>query len=198
MPKRARRRRAACSITCVHPLEFRRQPDLLAHSGAADRGAAVLAGGEARRGRAAATPTPSIAASSRCWPSGRRSRCSSFSLITGRGTQSMWGFPLWLFLGLWIVVFAPAALDRARLAHLGAHGRRCSSIFVAAFLADYLVLPSFDHRYRAAFFPGDACRRRSRSASRRRPGKSPLTSSARCGMAATSRIIRSGARSRAC
>jgi hypothetical protein len=28
-------------------------------------------------------------------------------------------------------------------------------IFVAAFIADYLVLPRFDHRYRAAFFPGD-------------------------------------------
>ena len=26
---------------------------------------------------------------------------------------------------------------------------------VAAFVADYLVLPNFDHRYRAAFFPGD-------------------------------------------
>ena len=28
-------------------------------------------------------------------------------------------------------------------------------IFVAAFAADYPVLPNFDHRYRAAFFPGD-------------------------------------------
>ena len=26
---------------------------------------------------------------------------------------------------------------------------------IAAFAADYLVLPNFDHRYRAAFFPGD-------------------------------------------
>src|ERR1700722_14121073 len=38
-----------------------------------------------------------------------------FSLVTGRATNAMWGFPLWLFIGLWIVLFAPAALDRARL-----------------------------------------------------------------------------------
>ena len=30
----------------------------------------------------------------------------ALSLVTGRGTQAMWGFPLWLFLGLWIVLFA--------------------------------------------------------------------------------------------
>ncbi len=40
----------------------------------------------------------------------------AFSLLTGRATSAMWGFPLWLFLGLWIVLFAPAALDRLRLA----------------------------------------------------------------------------------
>jgi 4-amino-4-deoxy-L-arabinose transferase-like glycosyltransferase len=78
-----------------------------------------------------------------------------FSLISGRGTQSTWGYPLWLFLGLWIVMVAPRTLDRARLTHLGAHWAAIFLIFVAAFLADYLVLPNFDHRYRAAFFPGE-------------------------------------------
>src|SRR5262249_29154345 len=29
-----------------------------------------------------------------------------FSLLTGRATNAMWGFPLWVFIGLWIVVFA--------------------------------------------------------------------------------------------
>jgi 4-amino-4-deoxy-L-arabinose transferase-like glycosyltransferase len=79
----------------------------------------------------------------------------AFALISGRATSAMWGFPLWLFVGLWIVVFAPAALDRARFAHLGGHWALVFVIFVAAFIADYLVLPRFDHRYRAAFFPGD-------------------------------------------
>ncbi|MBV1698667.1 MAG: glycosyltransferase family 39 protein [Hyphomicrobiales bacterium] len=78
------------------------------------------------------------------------------SLISGRGTQSTWGYPLWLFLGLFIVMLAPAALERARLAHLGAHWGAVFTIFVIAFFADYLVLPNFDHRYRAAFFPGSA------------------------------------------
>ena len=79
----------------------------------------------------------------------------ALSFVTGRGTQAMWGFPLWLFLGLWIVLFAPAALDRTRLALIGALWAVVFALFVAAFAADYLVLPNFDHRYRAAFFPGD-------------------------------------------
>jgi 4-amino-4-deoxy-L-arabinose transferase-like glycosyltransferase len=78
-----------------------------------------------------------------------------FSLITGRATNAMWGFPLWLFLGLWIVVFAPAALDRARLLRIGALWAAVFTISIVAFCADYLILPLFDHRYRAAFFPGD-------------------------------------------
>jgi 4-amino-4-deoxy-L-arabinose transferase-like glycosyltransferase len=78
-----------------------------------------------------------------------------FSLITGRATNAMWGFPLWLFIGLWIVLFAPAALDGARFLRLAAIWAVVSVILVAAFCADYLVLPRYDNRYRAAFFPGD-------------------------------------------
>jgi len=78
------------------------------------------------------------------------------SLVSGRATQSTWGYPLWLFLGLWIVMHAPAARERARLLHLGAHWAATFVIFVGAFFADYIVLPGIDHRYRAAFFPGDA------------------------------------------
>jgi 4-amino-4-deoxy-L-arabinose transferase-like glycosyltransferase len=79
----------------------------------------------------------------------------ALSFLTGRRTNAMWGFPLWLFLGLWIVMVAPAALDRMRLAFIGLVWAAVFAIFVAAFVADYLVLPNFDHRYRAAFFPGD-------------------------------------------
>jgi len=77
------------------------------------------------------------------------------SLLSGRGTQPTWGYPLWLFLGLWLVMFAPAALERARLLRLGALWAVVFAVFVVAFAADYLVLPNFDHRQRAAFFPGD-------------------------------------------
>ena len=121
-----------------------------------------------------------------------------FSLVTGRATNAMWGFPLWLFIGLWIVLFAPAALDRARLMRIGAIWAVVFVILAAAFCADYLVLPRYDHRYRAAFFPGDRLSGRSRNASNRRPARSPLTSSARCGTAAMSRTTPASARSRAC
>jgi hypothetical protein len=79
----------------------------------------------------------------------------ALTLITGRSTVTMWGYPLWLFLGLWIVLCAPASLDRVRLARIGALWGAMFAIFVAAFVANYLVLPNFDHRHRAAFFPGD-------------------------------------------
>jgi 4-amino-4-deoxy-L-arabinose transferase-like glycosyltransferase len=79
----------------------------------------------------------------------------AFSLISGRATQATWGAPLWLFIGVWFVVQLRAVLEPARLVHLGGHWAAVSLIFVAAFAADYLVLPGFDHRYRAAFFPGD-------------------------------------------
>ncbi len=78
-----------------------------------------------------------------------------FWLVGGRATNAMWGFPLWLFIGLWFVVFAPAALDRARLLRIGMTWAAIFVILVGAFCVDYLVLPRFDHRYRAAFFPGD-------------------------------------------
>jgi hypothetical protein len=66
----------------------------------------------------------------------------------------MWGYPLWLFVGLWIVLYVPRTLDAPRLKRVvGAWG----AVFVAlalAFIANYTVLPLLDHRYRAAFFPG--------------------------------------------
>jgi 4-amino-4-deoxy-L-arabinose transferase-like glycosyltransferase len=75
--------------------------------------------------------------------------------VSGRGAVAMWGYPLWLFLGLWIVMVARAPLDAARLKHIVAHWTAVFTIFVIVFIANYAVLPYFDHRYRAVFFPGD-------------------------------------------
>ncbi len=75
---------------------------------------------------------------------------------SGRGAVTMWGYPLWIFAGLWIVLFAPNARELRRLRRTVA---AWAAMFVAlgiAFIADYTVLPSLDHRYRAAFFPGNA------------------------------------------
>jgi hypothetical protein len=80
----------------------------------------------------------------------------ALALVTGRGTVTMWGYPLWLFLGLWIVLFAQAALDRVRLVRIGALGAAVFAILAIAFTADYTVLPRIDHRYRSAFYPGSA------------------------------------------
>jgi 4-amino-4-deoxy-L-arabinose transferase-like glycosyltransferase len=76
--------------------------------------------------------------------------------VSGRGTVAMWGYPLWLFLGLWFVLCVPSLLDTLRLRRIIAAWAAVFILLALAFTADYTVLPMLDHRYRAAFFPGDA------------------------------------------
>jgi hypothetical protein len=75
---------------------------------------------------------------------------------SGRGTITMWGYPLWLFLGLWIVLCMPRALDVRRLRRVVGAWAAVFVLLALVFTADYTVAPLIDHRYRAAFFPGDA------------------------------------------
>jgi len=78
----------------------------------------------------------------------------ALSALSGRGTVAMWGYPLWLFLGVYVALIARRALDERRLkrvllAWLG--------VFVAiaiAFIGNYAIMPQSDHRYRAVFYPG--------------------------------------------
>jgi hypothetical protein len=77
------------------------------------------------------------------------------SALSGRGTIAMWGYPLWLFLGLWIVLVARTAIEPARLARVAVSWAVVFALFAIAFAANYSVLPAFDHRYRAVFYPGD-------------------------------------------
>ena len=79
----------------------------------------------------------------------------ALSFATGRGTIAMWGYPLWIFLGLWIVLVVGAALDRVRLARIVTLWAIVFIGFAAAFVASYTVLPAYDGRYRAVFFPGE-------------------------------------------
>jgi 4-amino-4-deoxy-L-arabinose transferase-like glycosyltransferase len=76
--------------------------------------------------------------------------------ISGRGTITMWGYPLWLFLGLWIVLCVPRTLDARRLRRIVSTWAAVFVLLALVFTADYTVLPMLDHRYRNAFFPGDA------------------------------------------
>jgi 4-amino-4-deoxy-L-arabinose transferase-like glycosyltransferase len=79
----------------------------------------------------------------------------ALSAISGRGTIAMWGYPLWLFLGLWIVLNVRPAIGPARLARVGSLWAAVFALFAIVFIVSYSVLPGIDHRYRAVFFPGD-------------------------------------------
>ena len=75
--------------------------------------------------------------------------------VSGRGTFAMWGYPLWLYVGLWVVLRLRPRLDRPRLAQIVAHWGVVFVLFAIVFAVNYSVLPLFDHRYRAVFYPGD-------------------------------------------
>jgi 4-amino-4-deoxy-L-arabinose transferase-like glycosyltransferase len=80
----------------------------------------------------------------------------AMSAVSGRGTVAMWGYPLFLFLPAWLVLAARRAIDDARLARILAAWAVVFACLAAAFVLNYDVLPRFDHRYRAVFFPGEA------------------------------------------
>jgi hypothetical protein len=79
----------------------------------------------------------------------------ALALLSGRGIIAMWGYPLWLFLGLWLVLFARGALEDRRLRRIVSLWAAVFAIFAVAFIVNYGVLPWFDQRYRAVFFPGE-------------------------------------------
>src|SRR5262249_16607632 len=79
----------------------------------------------------------------------------ALAAVTGRGAVAMWGYPLWLFLGVWLVMASRVSFDSARLARIVGAWAIVFTIFVSAFIVNYLVLPPLDHRYRAVLFPGD-------------------------------------------
>jgi 4-amino-4-deoxy-L-arabinose transferase-like glycosyltransferase len=80
----------------------------------------------------------------------------AMSGVSGRGTVAMWGYPLWLFIGVWLVLIARRLIDERRLARMAVTWAIVFSCLALAFVINYSVLPRFDHRYRAVFFPGGA------------------------------------------
>jgi 4-amino-4-deoxy-L-arabinose transferase-like glycosyltransferase len=77
------------------------------------------------------------------------------AVISGRGLITMWGYPFWLFLGLWLVIETGPALDALRLRRVALTWCAVTALYAVAFIAQYGVLPFYDHRYRASVFPGD-------------------------------------------
>ena len=78
----------------------------------------------------------------------------ALSAVSGRGTVAMWGYPIWLYLGVWLVMIARRALDERRLVRIAGHWLVVFVGLALAFIADYAVMPQYDHRYRAVFYPG--------------------------------------------
>jgi len=79
----------------------------------------------------------------------------AMSALSGRGTIALWGYPIWLYLGVWLVMVARHALDERRLFRIVTTWAIVFSCLALAFIANYAVLPNYDHRYRAVFFPGE-------------------------------------------
>ncbi len=80
----------------------------------------------------------------------------ALAAASGRGAVAMWGYPLWLFVGLWIVMTARPLLDRDRIGRVVAAWAAVAAILIVAFVVNYTALPLIDHRYRAEFYPGNA------------------------------------------
>jgi hypothetical protein len=78
----------------------------------------------------------------------------AMAALSGRGTVAMWGYPLWLFLGLWLVMSARRVLDEPLIARIVVTWSIVFVCLALAFVIAYEVQPRFDHRYRAVFFPG--------------------------------------------
>jgi hypothetical protein len=79
----------------------------------------------------------------------------ALSAITGRGTVAMWGYPLWLFVGVWLVMIARRPINDKRRGRIGLNWAIIFAALIIAFIGNYGVLPRYDHRYRAVFFPGE-------------------------------------------
>ncbi len=76
------------------------------------------------------------------------------SLGSGRETVPLWGYPLWLFLGLWIVLNA-RVLERITLMRIVTLWAAIFAVTAAAFVIAYDVRPRFKQHYIAVLFPGD-------------------------------------------
>lgn len=97
----------------------------------------------------------------------------ALSAVTGRGTVAMWGYPLWLFFGLWLVLQARRADEERWLARLIGVWAVVFAALALAFVVNYALLPRVDHRYRAVFFPGASLAREIESRYRAATGSPP-------------------------
>ena len=80
----------------------------------------------------------------------------AMSLATGRFLVALWGYPLWCFVGLFLVARLRPALDAPAMRRFAVVAGGTAVVMAGAFIVSNAVLPAFDHRYRATQFPGQA------------------------------------------
>jgi 4-amino-4-deoxy-L-arabinose transferase-like glycosyltransferase len=76
------------------------------------------------------------------------------SVATGRGLLAMWGFPLCIFLGAWLVMVAKTEIDRSRLSLISAGWGIVTAIAVTIFVVQQTLLPRLHTRFNAQLYPG--------------------------------------------
>jgi hypothetical protein len=76
------------------------------------------------------------------------------SIGTGRGVIALWGYPLWLFLGLWIVLNA-RLLDRVTLWRIVCMWGVVTFGTAVVFIGEYGLRQRFSDHYIAVMYPGD-------------------------------------------
>ena len=76
------------------------------------------------------------------------------SIVTGRDPVAMWAYPLWLFVGLWIVIYAPH-LSIMRAGSVVMAWGVVFTVHVIAFVVHYDVRPRFQKRYTTELYPGN-------------------------------------------
>lgn len=81
----------------------------------------------------------------------------ALSAITGRGLIPMWGYPLWLFLGVWLIMLA--GRNCAHFKRMVTGWGIVSVGYVVIFVVSYTIVPHFDNRFYAINYPGEALAR---------------------------------------
>jgi hypothetical protein len=76
------------------------------------------------------------------------------SIASGRDVVPMWGYPLWLFAGLWIVLHATRA-DAVALGRIAVPWALVFLVYAAGFVVHFDVRPRLQQRYTTELFPGD-------------------------------------------
>ena len=83
----------------------------------------------------------------------------AMSALSGRGTVAMWGYPLFLFLGLWLVLNAPQKFEAIRIRRVIAAWAAVFGCLAIAFIANYAIASELRSSLPRGVLPG----RRSRA-----------------------------------